>query len=136
MLKGKNIFIVEDDTLNRVVYTVILKKEGVQIEFDRWGRDTVRKLKQMHYDLIILDLMLPYGDSGYTIFEQVRQLPEYAEVPIIAVSASEPSLAIPKTRELGFDGFIAKPIDKYLFPQQLTQLLQGESVWYAGERFS
>ena len=136
MLKGKNIFIVEDDSLNRVVYTIILKQEGVHIEFDRWGRDTVRKLKQMQYDLIILDLMLPYGDSGYTIFEQIRQLPEYAKVPIVAVSASEPAFALPKTRELGFDGFIAKPIDKYLFPQQLTQLLQGEGVWYAGERYS
>ena len=64
MLKGKQIFIVEDDTMNRVVYTMILKKEGVILEFDRFGRDTITKLKLAKYDLIILDLMLPRGDSG------------------------------------------------------------------------
>lgn len=135
MLSGKNILIVEDDPLNRVVYTVMLKKERCMIDFDRWGRETISKLKRQAYDLIILDLMLPNGDSGFTIFEQIRQMPEYNNVPIIAVSASEPAFAIPKAQKLGFDGFITKPLDKNLFPKQLVSILEGEKIWYAGERF-
>jgi CheY-like chemotaxis protein len=134
MLKGKQIFVVEDDSMNRVVYTMMLKKEGVNVEFDRFGRDTLVKLKQAKYDLIILDLMLPRGDSGFSIFEQIRQLPEYSKVPIVAISASDPSHSIPKAQEMGFDGFIAKPLDKDKFPQQLCDLLDGKQVWYAGER--
>ena len=134
MLQDKYILIVEDNTLNRVVYSMILKMAGCQIEFDRWGRDTIEKLKRQKFDLIILDLMLPHGDSGYTIYEQIREMPEYNNVPVIAVSASEPADAIPRVQKLGFDGFIAKPLDKTLFPQQLKRIFQGEKVWYAGER--
>jgi CheY-like chemotaxis protein len=135
MLQGKNILIVEDDPLNRVVYTVILKKEGCNIEFDRWGRETIAKLGKQKYDLVILDLMLPYGDSGFTIFEQIRQMPEYNDIPIIAISASEPAVAIPRAKELGFNGYITKPLDKNLFPRQIASLLEGETIWYAGERY-
>jgi CheY-like chemotaxis protein len=135
MLKDKKIFIVEDDTMNRVVYTMILKKVGANIEFDRIGRDTVHKLSQTKYDLIILDLMLPRGDSGFSIFEQIRQIEDYNNVPIVAVSASEPTQAIKKAQELGFDGFIAKPLDKDLFPRQLDELLEGKKVWYAGVKY-
>jgi CheY-like chemotaxis protein len=134
MMKGKQIFIVEDDTMNRVVYTMILKKEGIILEFDRFGRDTIAKLKQAKYDLIILDLMLPRGDSGFNIFEKIRQVSEYATVPIVAISASDPSHAIPKAQALGFNGFIAKPLDKDRFSKQLMDLLDGKEVWYAGER--
>ena len=135
-LKGKRVFIVEDNSMNRVVYQVVLRKQGVVLEFDRWGRDSIERLQRFgEVDLIILDLMLPNGDSGDQIFEKIRTLPEYAEVPIIAISASEPSIAIPTCQQLGFSGFIAKPIDDLLLPKQIKQLLQGESVWHAGERF-
>ena len=135
MLKDKKIFIVEDDTMNRVVYTMILKKVGAIIEFDRFGRDTVQKLAQTKYDLIILDLMLPRGDSGFSIFEQIRRMEDYKLIPIVAISASEPTQAIQRAQELGFDGFIAKPLDKDLFPKQLDELLEGKKVWYAGMKY-
>jgi CheY-like chemotaxis protein len=135
MLKDKKIFIVEDDTMNRVVYTMILKKAGAIIEFDRIGRDTVQKLSQTKYDLIILDLMLPRGDSGFSIFEQIRQMEDYKLVPIVAISASEPTQAIQRAQELGFDGFIAKPLDKDLFPKQVDELLEGKKVWFAGIKY-
>lgn len=132
MLKGKNLFIVEDNSMNRVVYTIMLKKEGCYIEFDRWGRDTIKALKNKTYDLIILDLMLPQGASGFSIFEEIRSQPNYQTVPIIAISASDPNYAIPKAQELGFDGFIAKPLDKNIFPEQLQRILNGEKIWYSG----
>jgi len=86
-------------------------------------------------DLIILDLMLHNGISGYDIFDQIRAVPTYDAVPIVAVSAAEPAIALPKTQRQGFSGFISKPIDDTLFPKQVAQLLAGEQVWYAGERY-
>jgi CheY-like chemotaxis protein len=136
LLQGKRIFIVEDNIQNRVVFKMMLVCEGASVEFDRWGRDALWRLQAFkNVDLIILDLMLPGGFSGYDIFDEIRTLPEYDNVPIIAVSAAEPSIAIPKTRDMGFAGFIAKPIDGELFPQQIVRLIAGERVWYAGERY-
>lgn len=132
-LRGKMIFAVEDNTLNRTVFQIALVMQGARVEFERWGKDAVYRLRQVRdVDLIILDLMLHNGISGYDIFTQIRQLPEYACTPIVAISAAEPSIAIPKTKELGFSGFISKPIDEELLPQQLARIIDGESVWHDG----
>lgn len=134
-LQGKRIFITEDNSANRVVYTLVLKLSGAILEFDRWGRETLQRLKGFHPDLIVLDLMLPRGDSGFTIFEEIRQLSDYDCVPVVAISASDPSIAAPTCRKMGFNGFIAKPIDESLLVDQLVRLIAGEEVWYLGERY-
>lgn len=133
-LAGKRIFITEDDSLNRVVYTMILKSSGAILEFDRWGRETINRLHTFNPDLIILDLMLR-GDSGYHLFQEIKRLPQFANVPIVAISASDPSLSLPKCQELGFSGFIAKPIEEDLLVDHLLRLINGEQVWYVGERY-
>lgn len=136
LLKDKFIFIVEDNTQNRVVFQMSLVLTGARVEFERWGRDAVARLEGFsQVDLIILDLMLHNGVSGYDIFDQIRALPRFDKVPIVAVSASEPAVALPKTQLKGFSGFISKPIDDNLFPKQIAQLLAGEKIWYAGERY-
>ena len=133
LLKNKQIFIAEDNLQNRVIFQIMLVKHGAQVHFERWGNGSVFQLKRMgQVDAIILDLMLAYGVSGYDIFDQIRSVPEFAKVPIVAVSATEPSLGIPKTREKGFAGFIAKPIDDELFPQQIAAIINGEQIWYSG----
>ncbi len=134
-LVGKRIFIVEDNTMNRVAYQMILKLSGAVLEFDRWGRDTLYRLKGFEPDLIIMDLMITGGRSGFDIFDEIRKQPEYNAVPIVAISASEPAVALPLCREKGFAGYIVKPIEDELLPDQLIRLINGEQVWYIGERY-
>ena len=85
----------------------------------------------MPVDLIMLDLMLPRGVTGYEVFDAIRREPEFGHIPIAAVSAADPSVEMPKTREKGFAGFISKPISLRFFPNQVTELLKGGNVWYA-----
>lgn len=132
-LTGKRIFIVEDNSHNRVVYRVVLTKNGAQVDFNNWGRDTLDQMYNFgKIDLIILDLMLPRGTSGFDVLKEIRQTKQYKDIPIVAVSAAEPAFAIPQSQQLGFDGFIAKPIDDELFVDQLQSILDGQPVWYAG----
>lgn len=133
-LDQKHIFVVEDNPLNRMVYTVILHHLNIIAQFDRWGRHTLDQLDVFHPDLIILDLMLPSAATGFRVFEEIHADPRYAHVPIIAVSAYEPSIAIPRCQTLGFAGFIAKPIIEEKFAVQLEHILRGEPVWDAGEQ--
>lgn len=134
ILRGKHIFIVEDNLENRIVFQMVFIKYGAHVDFERWGRGLISRLKTTPFpiDLIILDLMLKDNVSGFDVFDDIRALPQFARTPIVAVSAMDASVAIPKTREKGFNGFIAKPIDNDLFPQQIAALLNGEAVWYAG----
>lgn len=135
ILKDKRIFIVEDNMQNRLIFQMALIRQGASVDFERWGRDTLYHIQNTsRIDLIVLDLMLADGVSGFDIFDQIRALPKYNAVQIIAVSAMDPSIAIPKTRAQGFSGFIAKPIDNVLFPKQLASIIEGEKVWSVGER--
>src|SRR5579859_7869386 len=130
LLKGKHIFIVEDNIENRVVYKMVLTMQGAKITFERWGEGTLVLLKQaQRVDLIILDLMLTAGTSGFDIFDTIRSQPEYNAIPIIAVSASEPIHAMAVAQSKGFSGYIAKPIDDGLFPKQLARIIAGNKVW-------
>lgn len=134
-LLGKLIFAVEDNLHNRIVFQMSLMRHGAKVDFERWGRDAVSRLSHMNnVDLIILDLMLANGISGLDLIDEIRALPQYATTPIVAVSAMDPSVAIPQVRTHGFNGFIAKPIDDVLFPTQIDALLNGETIWHSGER--
>lgn len=134
-LKDKRIFIVEDNSMNRVVYKISLGMAGASLQFDQKGDSAISQLEMFKPDLIILDLMLPRGNSGYDIFDQIRNLPEYKNVPIVAISASDPATALLKCQDKGFAGFIAKPIEEELLQDQVLRLINGEPVWYMGERY-
>ena len=134
ILKDKHIFIVEDNAQNRVVFQVILTQWGASVVFERSGRFAVSRLQNtLDVDLVILDLMLPDHTSGFDLYDELRTLPHLQGVPIVAVSAMDPAVAIPTARARGFSGFIAKPIDKSLFPKQIASLIEGEQVWHTGE---
>ena len=90
------------------------------------------RLRTVH--LILLDLMLPGGVSGYNVYDQIRGLELYKTVPIVAVRASDPSVAVPLTREKGFNSFISKPIDINLFPHQMARVIEGEQIWSEASR--
>jgi CheY-like chemotaxis protein len=111
----------------------MLQRHGALPTFDKWGLDTIDKLKrQQKFDVIVLDLMLSTEISGFDVFTEIRTHPELDHVPIVAVSAADPSTALPKAQQMGFDGFISKPIDSDLFPEQLWNIMNGEKVWYTG----
>ncbi|WP_420641720.1 response regulator [Candidatus Leptofilum sp.] len=130
-LKGKNIFLLEDDPINYSVILTILRQHGAIITHDHWGDTTLSRLKNHPFplDLILLDLMLPGQASGYDVYDAIREMPELDGVPVVAVSAADPDVEIPKAREKGFHGFISKPINRRHFPDQLIEILAGETYW-------
>jgi CheY-like chemotaxis protein len=133
MLEGKRIFIVEDDLRNRLVYKMLLPKLGAEVEFESWGPDAVNHLAHWQpVDLIILDLMLQRGASGYDLIKLIRRNNAYANIPVLAISASEPHQAITRTQAAGFSGFIAKPIRQERFGEQIARVIAGEKVWDDG----
>ena len=133
LLQNIRIFVIEDNLENRVITRILLTRQGAHVEFDRWGRGVIKGLRAFSpIDVILLDLMFPNGVTGFAIFEEIRQIPEFQNVPIVAVSATDPSAAIPQAKQKGFAGFIAKPVDADLFPQQIARILNHEPVWYKG----
>lgn len=130
ILKGKRIFVVEDDARNKTIVQMLLERAGAIVTCERWVPAIMQNLKAFSpVDAILLDLMLPNNTTGYDVFKQIREQQEFNNVPIIAVSASDPSEAIPRTQDLGFAGFIAKPVDFHRFAQSVAECMAGQSVW-------
>jgi CheY-like chemotaxis protein len=134
LLQQKRILIVEDNSMNRIVFQMTLIKQGAIVDFERRGEGLNSRLRRTPpppLDIIIMDLMLAEGVSGFDLFDQIRAIPHYSGVPVVAVSAMDPAVAIPMAQQKGMSGFIAKPIDDVQFPRQLVRILNGESVWFA-----
>ena len=134
LLKNKRILYIEDDDRNRRLVEMVLASEGAQVWFEKWGLPAMTLsavINHMPLDVILLDLMFRHGFSGYDIFEALRHQPELSGVPVVIVSAADPSIEMPKARDLGIPNYIAKPIDATVFPRQIHNIIEGQSVWHA-----
>jgi CheY-like chemotaxis protein len=129
-LNGKRIFVIEDDPTSLAVISTLLRRSGAVVEFDAWGYRTLERLgDQPPFDLIILDLALPRDVSGYSLYDSFRDIPEIAHVPVVIVTAADPSTEMNTAREKGLAGFISKPINYSTFTQALASVLEGKQVW-------
>lgn len=131
-LEGKRIFMLEDDVNNLAVVSAMLRRYGATIYFDGWGVETSQTIKAfLPIDLILLDIHLPGGVSGYDVFDAIKEVPELNGIPIAAVTASDPDREMKKAREKGFSGFISKPLRTKSFIKSVLALCNGEQVWGA-----
>ncbi len=133
ILEGIRIFYIEDDLFNRTIARTILESQGAEVAVDPWGYPeiSINKMIRFQPNIILLDLMLPNQTSGYEIFASIQRRPNLARIPVVAVSAADASIEIPKTQAKGFKGFINKPLDIHLFPNQIAAVLKGETVWHS-----
>ena len=126
------ILYVEDDQMSRAVMEIILKEqmglENVSIFED--GTDFEARLANLPFqpDMVFLDIHMKPID-GFEMLAILRQRPDYAETPIVALTASVMNEEIIKLRESGFSGVIPKPIDLDTFPDLIDRILAGEKIW-------
>ena len=78
-------------------------------------------------DLIVIDIALP-GMDGYQVCRQLRAHPDFAQRPIIALSANAMQADIRRGRDAGFDAYLTKPLDVPVFLAQVDELLDGRSA--------
>jgi CheY-like chemotaxis protein len=129
-LKGKRIVVIEDDIMNLAVFATSLRQSGATVIQDAWNTGAMDFLIQnLPVDLIVLDIMLRKGISGYDVYNQIKSHPKTSLLPVVGVSSLDPETEIPRAKEKGFDGFISKPIDALNFPEQIAKVIDGEKVW-------
>lgn len=132
MNKDVNILYVEDEVMSRQVMRLMLVNEmemsNVTIFED--STDFMNRVSALDSqpELILLDIhMTPY--TGFEMLEMLRAQDEFAETPIIALTASVMNEEIAKLKSAGFDGCISKPINMDEFPTQLELIMQGQKLW-------
>jgi two-component system cell cycle response regulator DivK len=106
----KRVLLVEDNEDNRTVYRTILEHFGYEVIEARNGEDGVRMARQDSPDLILMDISIPLID-GWEATRMLKGDPATAEIPIIALTAHALATDRAKAREVGCDGYLAKPCE-------------------------
>lgn len=99
------ILVVDDDPAIAEMLTLVLQGEGFNTIVVGDGLDAVRKAREVHPDLILLDLMLP-GMNGIDVCKAVR---EESTVPIVMLTARTDTVDVVLGLETGADDYIHKP---------------------------
>ena len=122
MNPGDLVLIVDDNLLNAELLTYVLSDIGLTTRSACDAPAALAALREVRPRVILMDIRMP-GMDGLTLTRQLKADPATSDIPIIAVTASAMRGDEEKAIEAGCDGFITKPIDTKLFPQQLEDIV-------------
>ncbi|MEK6553253.1 MAG: response regulator, partial [Bacteroidota bacterium] len=109
------ILLAEDYKHSQIIVTRLLKKNNFEnVIVVENGEDAVKMAHQEKFDLILMDMQMPIM-NGFEATEKIREIPEYREVPIIALTAFAMKGDREKCLESGATDYIPKPIDSKEF---------------------
>jgi PAS domain S-box-containing protein len=106
--QARTILVVDDKWENRSVMTNLLVPLGFNVVEASDGQEGLDQAKEVHPDLIVTDLVMPVMD-GFEFARQLRKIPEFETVPIVAASASVFDYHQQQSFAAGCNAFIAKP---------------------------
>lgn len=105
----KRILMVDDVATNLRCAAEILK-EKYEITAVKSGEKAMAVLQDVAPDLVLLDVYMP-GMDGFEVFEQIRMIPEFADVPVIFMTAESDKNIEARARTMGAADFIRKPYE-------------------------
>ena len=124
-LRGKRVLVVDDDARNVFALSSTLELHGMQVAHASDGRQGIEALlASPGTDLILMDIMMP-GMDGYAAMTVIRQMPQFAMLPIIAVTARAMPSDRQKSLAAGASDYVTKPVDT-------DELLNCMERWLAG----
>ncbi|MFJ5679283.1 HAMP domain-containing protein [Streptomyces sp. NPDC093097] len=109
--RGEKVLIVDDDIRNVFALTSVLEQHGLSVLYAENGREGIEVLEQ-HDDivLVLMDIMMPEMD-GYATTAAIRRMPQFAGLPIIALTAKAMKGDREKSIDSGASDYVTKPVD-------------------------
>ncbi|MGK5546786.1 HAMP domain-containing protein [Streptomyces sp. URMC 127] len=108
---GEKVLIVDDDIRNVFALTSVLEQHGLSVLYAENGREGIEVLEQ-HDDVVVvlMDIMMPEMD-GYATTAAIRRMPQFAGLPIIALTAKAMKGDREKSLDAGASDYVTKPVD-------------------------
>ena len=122
----KIILVAEDDNINFILIEKLLKMNGFKIIRAKDGAEAVQLCKEnKEIDLIFMDIKMP-NLNGYEAFQKIREF--NTEIPIIAQTSYSFSEEIDRIKEIGFNDYLSKPLDKVKIATLLKKYFEQPEV--------
>lgn len=122
--RSLKVLLAEDQPIGRMYATRLLERMGHQVVAVEDGKQAVAAWQSSPFDLILMDVQMPVMD-GIVATSEIRsnEVASGAHIPIIALTAHALTGDGSKLLELGFDGYVAKPIDVDLLIGEVGRLM-------------
>ncbi len=127
-LAGRRILVVDDVELNRELMLAMLSRYGCEIGMARDGAEAIAMLRASPFDLVLMDCQMPVMD-GFAATRAIRASGEaWAEIPIIALTASAQPEHLARCEAAGMNDHLTKPLVPGALERVLGFMLSGPSV--------
>lgn len=120
------ILIIDDEVDIRTLIKYTLEKEGYEVDEAEDGIQGLKKIKETHPDLVILDVMMP-GMDGIEMCNQLRQDLKYDDVFVCFLTARSEDYSQIAGFESGGDDYIAKPVKPRVLASRIKSILKRRS---------
>jgi CheY-like chemotaxis protein len=122
ILRGRKVLVVDDDARNIFALTSLLENQEVEVLSTTNGRNAIEIIQHTpDLSLVLMDIMMPEMD-GYETMREIRQVPAFRSLPILALTAKAMKGDREKCLDAGASDYIAKPVNT-------DQLLSLMRVW-------
>jgi CheY-like chemotaxis protein len=116
------ILLVEDNEDNQTVYRTILEHYGYEVVAAMDGETGVRLARERNPDLILMDVSIPLLD-GWEATKLLKSAEETRDIPIIALTAHALASDRDRAKEVGCDGYLAKPVEPRKVVEEVERML-------------
>ena len=128
------ILVVDDNSMNLMVVVKLLRDTRVKVDTAESGREALQKTAENTYHVILMDHMMPEMDGVATLRAVRSQTKGFCQkTPVIALTANVMSDAEQVYRNMGFDGYLAKPISAPLLEAGLLKYLPPTLIEYMAQ---
>ncbi len=122
-----NILLAEDNPVNQKLAARLLEKAGNRVDIANNGQEVLEKIRQNHYDLILMDVQMPILD-GLKATEKIREMEDNGtHIPIIALTAHAMKGDSERCLAAGMDGYVSKPIRKEELFKEIERVM-GQTI--------
>lgn len=128
------ILVVDDNSMNLMVVVKLLRDTKVKVDTAESGKEALQKTAENTYHVILMDHMMPEMDGAATLRAVRSQTKGFCQkTPVIALTANVMSDAEQVYRNMGFDGYLAKPISAPLLEAGLLKYLPPALIEYMAQ---
>jgi len=124
-LSGWQVMIVDDDAAHRRLFQLYLEQRGATTLQAEHGREALQLFEEHRVDLVLVDMQMPVMDGIETMVQLRRQ---GFRKPVVGISAQADVSPGCEDRELGFSGWLQKPVDSRSLDRLLARLLRDEAI--------
>lgn len=105
------VLVVDDIPANILLLKMMLEQSGFEVLTAQGSEEAFPRLEEKQVDLILMDVLMP-GVDGFELAKQLKEHPDYREIPIIFLTALNTATDVVKGFQLGGDDFVSKPFNK------------------------